>query len=462
MSPQTAVAQSSGFEFKILIDGNTYEVYIRPLATPAAPNLTLTSQITLKVPHAVGADKFEVSNLQSHVVGTAWALTSRIDAPLEDPNTDYLSFSVSFPSGDYGSFQWAAGVEQKVFSIQNSGRCLGPVALLENSDPFNQLPNSARTNPGNQIDVLGVALDNAYIRNYDVGQAVCSPTDGDDDGDGISNAEEGTADVDGDGVPNYADNDSDNDGIPDRIEYELSPADDHDSDNDGIPDFLDLDSDNDGINDAQEAGHSADALRDGLADGPYGLNGLSDLVETAPESGAINYPLADSDKDAVPDYLDLDSDNDTIADLIEGGSGALDADNDGVADGPDSDGDGIADSADGNDDGDRNDFGNAPSAGLPNADNDPIPDYRDGDSNGDGIDDIKDAGNGALDADNDGMVDDTTDSDGDGIPDNADTDDAIFGGLPNPLTDGDGDGIPDKREGNGDPDGDGIPNDQDL
>ncbi|MEZ4675841.1 MAG: hypothetical protein R2932_16575 [Caldilineaceae bacterium] len=59
MLPQTAVAQSSGFEFAIRIDGNTYDVYIRPVATPNAPNLTLTSQVTLKVPHAIGETSFK-------------------------------------------------------------------------------------------------------------------------------------------------------------------------------------------------------------------------------------------------------------------------------------------------------------------------------------------------------------------------------------------------------------------
>lgn len=163
---------------------------------------------------------------------------------------------------------------------------------------------------------------------------------GDDDGDGIPNSEEGLANADGDGMPNYRDNDSDNDGIPDGLEYRNAPALGHDTDGDGVMDYLDLDSDNDGINDAQEAGHvGADLLRDGVADGPYGDNGLSNHVETTADSGLLNYTLVDTDGDTVPDYLDLDSDNDSIGDLVEGGSGAIDSDDDGVADIADVDGD---------------------------------------------------------------------------------------------------------------------------
>jgi gliding motility-associated-like protein len=100
-----------------------------------------------------------------------------------------------------------------------------------------------------------------------------------------------------------------------------------DSDGDGVFDQLDIDSDNDGIPDAIEAQgnnfitHTAvDLNKDGLSDA-YG-NGI--------------FPV-DTDLDAsiagVPDYLDLDSDNDGIYDLVESDSGAIDANNDGVVDG---------------------------------------------------------------------------------------------------------------------------------
>ena len=96
-----------------------------------------------------------------------------------------------------------------------------------------------------------------------------------------------------------------------------------DSDLDGVPDYLDLDSDNDGIPDTVEAqGQSfvaitnSDTNSDGL-DNAFGT-GLNPI---------------DTDKDGIPDYLDLDSDNDGIYDVVESGSNAIDLNMDGVIEG---------------------------------------------------------------------------------------------------------------------------------
>jgi hypothetical protein len=45
-----------------------------------------------------------------------------------------------------------------------------------------------------------------------------NPVDDDDDGDGISDIDEGTDDIDGDGLPNCLDTDSDGDGVSDAVE----------------------------------------------------------------------------------------------------------------------------------------------------------------------------------------------------------------------------------------------------
>ncbi|MCI9844789.1 T9SS type B sorting domain-containing protein [Flavobacterium pectinovorum] len=107
-----------------------------------------------------------------------------------------------------------------------------------------------------------------------------------------------------------------------------------DSDNDGIEDQLDLDSDNDGIPDTVEAQgvnlkavSNADANHDGIDDA-YG----SGLVPS------------DFDNDAIPDYIDLDSDNDGIYDVTESGSNAADVNRDGVIDGNNFGANGLANS----------------------------------------------------------------------------------------------------------------------
>ncbi|MDG1508590.1 MAG: hypothetical protein P8Q53_02280, partial [Flavobacteriaceae bacterium] len=86
-----------------------------------------------------------------------------------------------------------------------------------------------------------------------------------------------------------------------------------DSDNDGINDAFDADSDNDGIPDIIEAQGIPVTLSGTDAD----LDGLDDVFTT------FVTPV-DSDLDNVPDYLDLDSDNDGVYDLWEAGHPLLD------------------------------------------------------------------------------------------------------------------------------------------
>ena len=122
-----------------------------------------------------------------------------------------------------------------------------------------------------------------------------------------------------------------------------------DNDSDSTPDQLDTDSDNDGIPDVTEAQVNAAVV---IANADTNLNGLDNAFETG-------FTPIDTDLDLVPDYLDLDSDNDGILDFNESiadtdGDGIknyreLDSDNDlcndvneaGFAGNPDSNGDGL-------------------------------------------------------------------------------------------------------------------------
>ncbi|MEJ8817095.1 hypothetical protein [Lacibacter sp. H407] len=271
-----------------------------------------------------------------------------------------------------------------------------------------------------------------------------------------------TKDTDADGVADACDADSDNDGIADVVEDANNDGDptNDDFDGDGVPNYQDLDSDNDGINDINESGIDAatvatlDADNDGVIDAsvPKGSNGMANAVETNDNSNAsINYTLKNTDGDGNPDYLDLDSDNDGINDIIESGHpGLIDANNDGVVDGPDADGDGIQDSADGND----AVFGDANNPAVKDTDADNVPDFRDLDSDNDGINDIIESGHpGLIDANNDGVVD-GPDADADGIMDSADGNDAAFGDADEMAPrDTDGDSIPDFRDLDSDNDG---------
>ena len=148
-------------------------------------------------------------------------------------------------------------------------------------------------------------------------------------------------DTDGDGIPDQLDLDSDNDGILDAIETlkitkALSNTDTNldglddvfepitnpiDTDSDGVPDYLDLDSDNDGIYDLVESGSNApDSDKNGIIDTvTFGTNGLSNSLETNPDTGILNYTISDIDGDGIKNHTETDSDNDGCNDVIEAG-----------------------------------------------------------------------------------------------------------------------------------------------
>ncbi|HFA48352.1 MAG TPA: hypothetical protein ENJ95_04955, partial [Bacteroidetes bacterium] len=404
-------------------------------------------------------------------------------------------------------------------------------------------------NPGNGFACLPGALDPSGdededgVSNYlDANDPAFTNPCTDANNDGLCDRVAAIFDTDGDGVPDHLDLDSDNDGITDLVEAGHNQPDANrdgvidgtpaafgqnglynpiasqpnsanavetytrfDEDNDGVPDHDDLDSDNDGINDVAEAGYGfSDTNNDGRVDngngnppivGPTGLVPLIDPVFTG-----TGIPLPpDKDGDNIPDWHDLDSDNDLIHDVEEGGN--PDADNDAIigsgtptvnANGQafsssnrptshpldtdsdlvpdfhdlDSDNDGIndvreADGTDPNDDGlpgigniavDARGIPTSDAAGTPltstslpaDTDNDLVRDYRDLDSDNDVINDV--AETNKPDNDNDGRL-------GNGAPP-VNADGQVISNMPTSFpTDTDNDGIPDFRELDSDDDG---------
>ncbi len=299
----------------------------------------------------------------------------------------------------------------------------------------------------------------------------------DDDNDGIPDIMEYTggldpeADADGDGVPAFLDDDDTDNSIGDN-NNSVEPA--YDLDNDGIPNHLDLDSDGDGLYDLAESGHTAgsDANMDGRLDDPVGTNGLADVLETAPDSGSINYTIQDTDGDQSKDFLDFDDDNDHVLTADEHPD---DNGNHYPDDALHTDFDGIPNYLDNDDDGDGINTvyedvmlpHTYPQDGDPtndDTDGDGIPNYLDDDDDNDGIP----TANEHPDDNGNHEPDDALDSDGDGIPDYlddvTDPDDHDNDGVPDSVDiDDDNDGIPDLTEypsgldPEADADGDGVP-----
>jgi len=310
-------------------------------------------------------------------------------------------------------------------------------------------------------------------------------------------------DHDKDNIPDYLDLDSDGDGIFDRYECPFGvPC--PDKDKDGVLDVYDLDSDNDGISDVAENGlYKYDNNHDGILDDGLGnpgivdTHGIPDFLNALIISG-FKTSARDSDGDGVPDFNDLDSDNDGINDVgeslltdpendgkigkgvaevntsgqpIKDSNGAtlafgtlpLETDTDGSLNQIDleSDGDGLLDTDEaGIPDPDKDGIAGKgkpvvnsdgqPIAGSdgeiitvtsnpPDFEGDGFPDPYDIDSDNDGIDDGTECPNGypCPDTNGDGTIDGhDLDSDGDGLPDHLE--------CPNgyPCPDPDGDNIP--------------------
>ena len=228
----------------------------------------------------------------------------------------------------------------------------------------------------------------AEITRFDSdGDQIVDTADIDDDNDGVPDLWEiqpdgNDLDSDRDGIPNRLDLDSDNDGILDwqesgaasqvaiatlvtdggrlqgavgdnglidlfefpidtgRAVYTLTNS---DAGHDALPDIYDLDSDNDGLWDTVETGvvGPRDNDRDGRIDAPpgtVGTDGIADFLQRINDvtccditgDGIDDVIPRNSDGTDLPDFQDLDSDNDGVSDLLE--AGGVDADNDGRVD----------------------------------------------------------------------------------------------------------------------------------
>ncbi len=241
-------------------------------------------------------------------------------------------------------------------------------------------------------------------------------SNGDLDGDGISDTTEGTGDTDGDGLLNVEDLDSDGDGLPDATDTYPYLSSLLDLDNDGIPDASDTDDDGDGVADASDAfPRNANEQLDSDDDG-IGNNADTDDDNDGTPDAEDAFPLnateqLDTDGDSIGNNADPDDDNDGTPDAED--AFPLDA-----AEQLDSDGDGIGNNADTDDDNDlvadaENAFPLDPTEQL-DTDGDGIGNDADTDDDNDGLSDALETSHGlstlepihpALDTDADGQSD---------------------------------------------------------
>lgn len=165
----TDCGQGVRYGIKLEADGKTYTVYMKS-ATSYTGGLARisTAQVTLRVPHAVGAGRFVPINLTgiASTGNMVWTTNSnsRVDAPAIDPANDYIFFGYTATANPNVLFDIIAEVEYPLFSFQNQNNCNGNVALWETTDLFQQ--GNQSLNPGNSMTILGNGNTNAWKCNY--------------------------------------------------------------------------------------------------------------------------------------------------------------------------------------------------------------------------------------------------------------------------------------------------------
>lgn len=148
-------------------DGVTYKVSLKSdVSFINNQSLIVTSQITLVVPHGVGNDYFVPENIQSPYPNMKWRFTNRVDAPVENPDKDYLFFAFTNNQTPIVRFDIIAGQEYLLFSFKRKGNCIGKVALVEEQNDAFWTPNSQNVNVGSSISIVG-AGGNALIGNFE-------------------------------------------------------------------------------------------------------------------------------------------------------------------------------------------------------------------------------------------------------------------------------------------------------
>jgi len=148
------------------------------------------------------------------------------------------------------------------------------------------------------------------------------------------------------------------------------------------------DTDRDGIPDQLDLDSDNDGIPDIMESQikPIALSNIDANLDGMDDIFSPSAPRIDSDNDGVPNYLDLDSDNDGIYDLTESGSNAPDLNKDGIIDGNAFGTNGLANSLE-----------TGPNSGILNyivsdSDGDGIKNYIEIDSDNDGCNDVTEAG----------------------------------------------------------------------
>jgi len=121
-----------------------------------------STQVTLVFPHETGGFQIDnLTNLQGGNNPLNWAI-NRLDAPTENPGSDYLFFAPTNAFA-YTPFDISANTKTPLFSFQLVSDCTGFIALYDNdNDP---IKNIVQYSPENNMVIVGSGTTNQYTGN---------------------------------------------------------------------------------------------------------------------------------------------------------------------------------------------------------------------------------------------------------------------------------------------------------
>ena len=152
---------------------NKWGVFVRTCddVTPSGSTITGSGQVTFKFP-----SNLSVSSFTNHA-GT-WGQNATVSNPNEAVGFKYVS--VGFIA-DSPQIIYQPDTETLLFSFILEGNTTGIPELIHNGvDPFDQLPNSVNSNPGNELTVLDLGVQPLgyyiYAGNYTGNTTNCTPS----------------------------------------------------------------------------------------------------------------------------------------------------------------------------------------------------------------------------------------------------------------------------------------------
>lgn len=158
---QSATAQVQ-FKLQWLPDSTAWGVFARPEPGVKIPKFTVigSGQVTIVAPP--GSRFYDLRSFSG-----IWEQNSFVATPNENPSGDYISFGMV--TADL-PIVLQDGEETLLLTFKSNDEHYPEwMYLMSDDDPFNQLPNSYNSNPGNDITALdpGTAIIYSFTSIYD-------------------------------------------------------------------------------------------------------------------------------------------------------------------------------------------------------------------------------------------------------------------------------------------------------